>query len=262
MLVIDVDNFKAVNDLFGHKMGDHTISVIAGILASHFSSSDVLGRIGGDEFVVFLRDIPSKEEVYQKTQELLDAVLDKSTFSIPQNVTLSIGLAFSEPYEISYRTLFEKADAALTESKNTGKQCFTEYGGSVHMTDRDAKSVFLYTHSRNVASTLEFVSAPSDKLELFSTLNDLRDKLPEPDHEIAAIFLDVSNLEDDGTALWQELRTQPLSSSIPVIAICKEGNLTQVRNAILSDQIDDLIFEPIDVESLKRRIKSGVIRHT
>lgn len=262
MLVIDVDNFKAINDLFGHKMGDHTIAVIAGILASHFPSPDILGRIGGDEFVAFLRNISSKEEVYQKTQELLDAVTDKSAFSIPQSITLSIGLAFSEPYETSYHTLFEKADAALTESKNTGKQCYTEYGGSVHIANRDAKSVFLYTHSRNVASTLEFVFAPSDKLELFSTLSELRDKLSEPDHAIAAIFLDVSNLKDDGTALWQELRTQPLGSSIPVIAICKEGNLTQVRNAVLSDQIDDLIVEPIDVESLKRRIKSGVIRYT
>ena len=64
-----------------------------------------------------------------------------------------------------------------------------------------------------------------------------------------------SETGDDGRQLWDELSHESWASSTPIIAICKEGNLTQIRNAILSDLINDLIFEPIDVESIKRRIK-------
>lgn len=84
LFAIDIDNFKAVNDICGHKMGDHTISVVAGILASHFSGSDIVGRIGGDEFVVFVRNITTKEAIYEKAQELLNAISDKEGLSIPE----------------------------------------------------------------------------------------------------------------------------------------------------------------------------------
>ena len=156
LFAIDIDNFKAVNDICGHKMGDHTISVVAGILASHFSGSDIVGRIGGDEFVVFVRNITTKEAIYEKAQELLNAISDKEGLSIPENVTISIGIAFTDSYETSYTTLFQKADTALSNSKKSGKQCFSEYGVSSPVSDATLKNILLYTQSRNVASTLKF----------------------------------------------------------------------------------------------------------
>ena len=230
LFAIDIDNFKAVNDIFGHKMGDHTISVVAGILASHFSGSDIIGRIGGDEFVAFMRDIASRQAVYEKAQELLDAILDKEALSIPENVTISIGIAFTEPYETSYTTLFQKADTAM-------------------------KNILLYTHSRNVASTLKFAYSYPDRLIKVSSVTEIRYAIMDKNNHVPAVFIDVSETGDDGRQLWDELSLESWASSTPIIAICKEGNLTQIRNAILSDLINDLIFEPIDVESIKRRIK-------
>ena len=230
LFAIDIDNFKAVNDIFGHKMGDHTISVVAGILASHFSGSDIIGRIGGDEFVAFMRDIASRQAVYEKAQELLDAILDKEALSIPENVTISIGIAFTEPYETSYTTLFQKPDTAM-------------------------KNILLYTHSRNVASTLKFAYSYPDRLIKVSSVTEIRYAIMDKNNHVPAVFIDVSETGDDGRQLWDELSHESWASSTPIIAICKEGNLTQIRNAILSDLINDLIFEPIDVESIKRRIK-------
>lgn len=255
LFAIDIDNFKAVNDIFGHKMGDHTISVVAGILASHFSGSDIIGRIGGDEFVAFMRDIASRQAVYEKAQELLDAILDKEALSIPENVTISIGIAFTEPYETSYTTLFQKADTALGNSKKSGKQCFSEYGVSAQKPDTAMKNILLYTHSRNVASTLKFAYSYPDRLIKVSSVTEIRYAIMDKNNHVPAVFIDVSETGDDGRQLWDELSHESWASSTPIIAICKEGNLTQIRNAILSDLINDLIFEPIDVESIKRRIK-------
>ena len=53
-MVIDIDNFKSINDVYGHTMGDHVISVIAGVISSQFRSTDYVGRVGGDEFAVLM----------------------------------------------------------------------------------------------------------------------------------------------------------------------------------------------------------------
>ena len=71
MLVVDIDNFKAVNDLYGHQMGDHTICAIADLLSANFERSDFVGRIGGDEFVVLMRNITDHEMVRQKAEEII-----------------------------------------------------------------------------------------------------------------------------------------------------------------------------------------------
>lgn len=255
LFAIDIDNFKAVNDIYGHKMGDHTISVVAGILASHFSGSDIVGRIGGDEFVVFVRNVTSKQAIYEKAQNLLDAILDKEALSIPENVTISIGIAFTEPYETSFTTLFQKADTALATSKKSGKQCFSEYGVSSSKPDTAMSNILLYTHSRNVASTLKFAHSYPDRLIKISSITEIWYAIMDKNNHVPAVFIDVSETEDDGIQLWDELSHESWALSTPIIAICKEGNLAQVRNAILSDLINDLIFEPIDMESLRRRIK-------
>lgn len=251
LFAIDIDNFKAVNDIFGHKMGDHTISVVAGILASHFSGSDIVGRIGGDEFVAFMRDIASRQAVYEKAQELLDAILDKEALSIPENVTISIGIAFTEPYETSYTTLFQKADTALGNSKKSGKQCFSEYGVSPQKPDTAIKNILLYTQSRNVVSTLKFAHSYPDRLIKVSSITEIRYAVMDKNNHVPAVFIDISETEDDGIQIWDELKHESWASSTPIIAICKESNLNQVRNALSSDLINDLIFEPIDIESIK-----------
>lgn len=255
LFAVDIDNFKAVNDIYGHKMGDHTISVVAGILASHFSSSDIIGRIGGDEFVVFSRNVTSKQTIYEKAQEVLDAILDKEALSIPENVTISIGIAFTEPYETSYTTLFQKADTALGISKKSGKQCFSVYGAAAQKPDTTMKNIVLLTQSRNVASTLKFALSYPDRLLKVSSIAEIRYAVTDKNNHVPAIFIDVSEAEDDGKKIWDELSQESWIRSTPIIAICKEGNLAQMRNAILSDCINDLAFEPVDVDSIKRRIK-------
>lgn len=113
------------------------------------------------------------------------------------------------------------------------------------------KNILLYTHSRNVASTLKFAYSYPDRLIKVSSVTEIRYAIMDKNNHVPAVFIDVSETGDDGRQLWDELSHESWASSTPIIAICKEGNLTQIRNAILSDLINDLIFEPIDVESIK-----------
>lgn len=74
LMAVDIDNFKAINDVYGHTVGDHTISIVASVMASQFEKTDIAGRIGGDEFVLFVRDVESRKYVYEKAQNIVDII--------------------------------------------------------------------------------------------------------------------------------------------------------------------------------------------
>ncbi len=122
MFIIDVDNFKRVNDGQGHLFGDAVLTELAAGMKRQTRKSDVIGRIGGDEFAVFLKDIPSAQMAEEKAQQLLD--LFEHLFQgekQPVEVTCSIGLALYPWDGRDFQTLYHRADLALYQAKSLGK---------------------------------------------------------------------------------------------------------------------------------------------
>lgn len=253
MLMIDIDNFKAINDTYGHKMGDHVICVIAGLLASYFSEEDIVGRIGGDEFVVLLQNFASRNEVYQRVHEILWRVRDKDQLSIPEGVSISIGLAFSNGLEKSYDTMREKADEALYHAKKEGKNCLKEYGELPQASDSKA-IVCICSSSRNVVTMLMFAYPPSMQLRQITSIREYEQML-QSEKKISALYVDVSEASDDGKEIWEEIHRQQKDVRNPVIAICKEGNIQQMRYALMEGQVQDILFAPLEAENLQRRVR-------
>ncbi len=128
LMLIDIDNFKGVNDTLGHHYGDAVLVDIAKKIRQLFRDSDIVGRVGGDEFVVFMRNISSLEVIERKASILTDAF--RNTFSGDNSdykISGSIGIVFSPKDGVTYEELFKKADIALYQSKRMGKDCFTIY---------------------------------------------------------------------------------------------------------------------------------------
>lgn len=121
-LMIDVDNFKAVNDNFGHDFGDSMLRAIAKLLMQTFRPEDVLARIGGDEFAVFVPCAASKEWIIRRAQEVCEnsfMELDNQGSAI--YVSCSAGIVFAGENGKSFRELYPKADTALYQAKKAGK---------------------------------------------------------------------------------------------------------------------------------------------
>lgn len=132
MLIIDVDNFKAINDTFGHKIGDLALTNIGKGLKSLFRTKDIVGRIGGDEFIVFLTDLPEHFAVQTKAKEIFNVVTNAlSQTSIKIDVTCSIGAAAYPKDGVKYYELYEKADTALYFSKAHGKNKLSIYSSNM-----------------------------------------------------------------------------------------------------------------------------------
>lgn len=124
LIIIDIDNFKQINDLNGHHVGDDVIKKVSQLLLDSFRSTDVIGRLGGDEFVALLKYNASIEELNSRSNQLLKSLAD--SFDI--NVTLSIGgVIFSEP--MFYDNLYRLTDEVLYSVKKNGRNgySFKEY---------------------------------------------------------------------------------------------------------------------------------------
>ena len=127
VVMCDIDNFKSVNDTYGHKVGDEVIKSVAVILLDSIRIGDVAIRYGGDEFMlIFTTD---KEDVIRRRmQDVSKKVYD--TIRLPDfNVTLSIGIACSTGTE-DLDTLKVRADKALYQSKENGKNQITCFGNT------------------------------------------------------------------------------------------------------------------------------------
>ncbi|MBR3839945.1 MAG: diguanylate cyclase [Erysipelotrichales bacterium] len=124
MIVIDLDNFKSVNDTFGHAYGDKVLEEAARILTGIFRSGDYVARVGGDEFCVFINSITREAAIARATQ-----VCEKFQRSFEENgkrvsTSCSLGVAFAPDAGNTYDELFKKADEAQYVAKRSGKARF------------------------------------------------------------------------------------------------------------------------------------------
>ncbi len=122
MLVMDLDNFKAINDIHGHFYGDAVLGQVGTTLRTLFRSQDVVGRIGGDEFMILLKDLPDRKIVEDRCTLLVDTLrtqLQKLTPELP--VSVSVGAALAPQHGESYSDLYRHADEALYSAKRRGK---------------------------------------------------------------------------------------------------------------------------------------------
>ncbi|MCC3386060.1 EAL domain-containing protein [Enterocloster citroniae] len=129
LLMIDVDNFKAVNDNYGHMYGDKVLAGIAYKLKSIFEDNAVLGRLGGDEFVAFMPDIPNDAAACNKAQIIARELQSTQEQGEDQmGISNSIGIAFCPRHGNKFDELYIKADAALRYAKQAGKSCYSVFG--------------------------------------------------------------------------------------------------------------------------------------
>ena len=135
MLLIDIDDFKSVNDTFGHAYGDKVLAGVGETMRNTFRTEDSLGRIGGDEFCVFMsvKDTLSEQErrqlVNRKCGELCAALRKHETVGDKEyNGSASVGVAIYPANGKSFNELYKIADSALYSSKRTGKDSYTIYG--------------------------------------------------------------------------------------------------------------------------------------
>jgi diguanylate cyclase (GGDEF)-like protein len=129
-VIIDLDYFKRINDSCGHIVGDEVLKLLAGALRKFFRSTDLIGRMGGDEFAVFCSYVGEVDQLTHRIKKFQD--IWNKTLSSAENMprvqaTLSFGIAVAPKDATTYKELFHKADIALYKSKQRGRNRYTLY---------------------------------------------------------------------------------------------------------------------------------------
>ena len=125
LLMMDMDNFKSVNDNYGHIAGDKVLTMFADILRKFSSEKDILCRIGGDEFVVFARDVTSKTALGEYASNIIVNFGRKiEEFGFDTNTSISIGIAQMPEDGTEFTSLYSSADKALYYVKQNGKNAY------------------------------------------------------------------------------------------------------------------------------------------
>ncbi len=125
-VVLDIDDFKCVNDEYGHIMGDTLLHELGTILSSNFREDDIVGRVGGDEFVLLLKRI-DLEKAKKKMETVRDQVRLISLEGLEYAPSISVGMYAVQPNDKTYRDAFIKADEALYQAKRSGKDKISVY---------------------------------------------------------------------------------------------------------------------------------------
>lgn len=125
MLVIDIDDFKAINDDYGHRVGDAVIAALGTELNHIFRATDIKGRIGGDEFMILMKDIEGIDLILSKA-ESIGQIFKHREFDENKGITASasIGIAIYDQDGSTYEELYEAADRALYNCKSFQKGTF------------------------------------------------------------------------------------------------------------------------------------------
>ena len=135
LILIDIDNFKSINDTNGHLFGDKVLVDLAAALRLAFRRNDITARIGGDEFIAFMPHIHVHGDVVPKLETILYSLsrcaeTDGKADAAPESdsaVTFSIGVSFYPDHGRDFSSLYEKADAAMYHAKRRGKNQYYIY---------------------------------------------------------------------------------------------------------------------------------------
>lgn len=167
LMIIDIDNFKSVNDTYGHRFGDEVIADFASELRRTVGERGIAGRIGGDEFMCLLTDYDSIEEV----RVFLKAIRGKLRIELAKKnpeytFTVSIGISTYPDDGTDYDTLFKLSDGCLYIAKEKGKDRFIIYTPEIHgdLINSDTKL-------RNLHISANFMKS-IDKLDMIANFND------------------------------------------------------------------------------------------
>ncbi|MBI2307953.1 MAG: EAL domain-containing protein [Rhodocyclales bacterium] len=167
MLLLDLDNFKQVNDTLGHQAGDELLRMVAQRIQRSLRRDDVVARLGGDEFAVILRSIAERSEATQVCAKLIESI--GQPFPIEGQdffVTASIGVAFFPEDADDSRTLIRNADTAMYQAKLAGKNVFELFMPAMNVNVK--KRVSLESSLRNALQNDELSLHYQPKIDLMS----------------------------------------------------------------------------------------------
>ena len=198
LMWLDLDNFKLVNDLYGHAMGDKILTRFAELIKGVIRSTDVAGRIGGDEFLVFCQSVHDEKIIFNKVSFLNRQLIISAKNFMGEEMTLplgtSVGAVFVPNEGRDFDSLLKKADKALYKVKHHGKHGCAFFGDDI-AAEAERRTIYetqLLLDERNHESGAFFVD-----FDKFKAIYQFAVRLNENSHGSAQFLRLTLDTNDD-----------------------------------------------------------------
>lgn len=256
ILILDVDNFKTVNDTFGHQQGDLVLKSFGKILKENTSEHDFVGRIGGDEFMILLTQVASRDQVEQLADRIIEGVHRIMATELKYHFSCSIGIAMLDPeWGLTYDRLFSNADRALYQTKKSGKDNKTFFTKQL-LEDDKFKSVLIVDPMRVSRSLL--VSCLEGRFRVYEVNNgqEAIELINGRKTRVDTIILNVEMYDHD----MQELLNQMKKLDVERKKVCfLVKNKNQEVNLDIKGLNVEYIFKPFDPSEVLKRVEKEVL---
>ncbi len=265
LILLDIDNFKLVNDTFGHAIGDQALIDITNSLKSIIRSDDILGRLGGDEFLIFLKDFTNRLIIEKKIMQI-QALLRKS-FSYDIQISASLGVALYPDNGREFNTLYNKIDKALYCSKDRGRDRYIFFDDTMDYSDNNIldnpenslktlkdklfRKKILFINDNNELNK-EIVPLFSDDfdVEIEGQETAALNVIHRSGNSFSLIILNLDLEESNAIELLDNLNSSNISKNIPLILICTNTDESFILNCIKKGASDYFKY-PFDLNVFK-----------
>ena len=255
--MIDLDDFKLYNDIYGHDMGDQVLCIVADAIKNCIRKTDKLIRYGGDEFLLILSDMV-RGTLRGKLLQIQEAIENATIPECPRlKLTASIGGVISEDGKIE--EAIAKADQLMYKAKDHKAQVVTECDKTIfEKKESENKPRILIVDDSEfnrailkeiLQETYEIIEADDGKEALL--------KINEYGMEISLVLLDIIMPEKDGFEVLKYMEEESLISDIPVIMISSEDSANYIRRAYEMG-VSDYINRPFDANIVYQRVSNIV----
>ena len=255
--MIDLDDFKLYNDIYGHDMGDQVLCIVADVIKNCIRKTDKLIRYGGDEFLLILSDMV-RGTLRGKLLQIQEAIENATIPNCSRlKLTASIGGVISEDGQI-YEAI-AKADQLMYKAKDHKAQVITECDKTIFKKEKiqnKPKILIVDDSEFNRAILKEILEETYEIIEADGG-NEALHKIDEYGMKISLVLLDIIMREKDGFEVLKYMEEERLISDIPVIIISSEDSANYIRRAYEMG-VSDYINRPFDANIVYQRVSNTV----
>lgn len=255
--MIDLDDFKLYNDIYGHDMGDQVLCIVADVIKDCIRKTDKLIRYGGDEFLLILSDMV-RGTLRGKLLQIQEAIENATIPNCPRlKLTASIGGVISEDGQID--EAIAKADQLMYKAKDHKAQVITECDKTIFKKEKiqnKPRILIVDASEFNRAILKEILEETYEIIEADGG-NEALHKIDEYGMKISLVLLDIIMPEKDGFEVLKYMEEERLISDIPVIIISSEDSANYIRRAYEMG-VSDYINRPFDANIVYQRVSNTV----
>ena len=255
--MIDLDDFKLYNDIYGHDMGDQVLCIVADVIKDCIRKTDKLIRYGGDEFLLILSDMV-RGTLRGKLLQIQEAIENATIPNCSRlKLTASIGGVISEDGQID--EAIAKADQLMYKAKDHKAQVITECDKTIFKKEKiqnKPKILIVDDSEFNRAILKEILEETYEIIEADGG-NEALHKIDEYGMKISLVLLDIIMPEKDGFEVLKYMEEERLISDIPVIIISSEDSANYIRRAYEMG-VSDYINRPFDANIVYQRVSNTV----